>query len=145
MDRNLRPGNLRRAEESPGSSPGGVRPAEEINEHQPLPKPRRQSFRNELTWADFMQVLPPYIRIHAQTIYDTLRRLDAGQNDYMGNPNDANVNVQAYRLALRHVNVALTPMIAEIFFPDLFQSASRRGVINQTRNRLIVANVSSLL
>ncbi|PLW54730.1 hypothetical protein PCANC_03666 [Puccinia coronata f. sp. avenae] len=157
MDRNSRPGDLRRAEDSPASSPGGFRPVEGLGD-QRFPRPPRRAGarrRNELGWADFMEVLPPHTRIHAQTIYDTYRRLDAGRvmfTNYVsgrsndrGNPRDHHVDVPAYRLALRHVDIAFPRMIAEMFFPDLFQPASRRAIADQILNRLTATNLSSML
>jgi hypothetical protein len=132
MDRNSRPN--RRAEDLPGSSPGGVRPAEALDE-QPMPMPPRQPWRrHQVAWTDFVHMLPPEIRIHARTIYDTYRRLETGRH----------VHLPAFRLAVSHVDVALSRIILGIFFPDLFPP-SRRGIVNQILSRLTATDLSSLL
>ncbi|PLW46274.1 hypothetical protein PCANC_03664 [Puccinia coronata f. sp. avenae] len=106
MDRNSRPN--RRAEDLPGSSPGGVRPAEALDE-QPMPMPPRQPRRrHQVAWTDFVHMLPPEIRIHARTVYDTYRRLETGRH----------VHLPAFRLASYHV-IHLITFIGTAFVTGL--------------------------
>ncbi|PLW13604.1 hypothetical protein PCANC_16335 [Puccinia coronata f. sp. avenae] len=84
MDRNSRPVALRRrAEDLPGSSPGGVRPVEELDEEPLPPNPTvHGKRRNEPRWAEVMQRFAPDIQIQAyranlQAFQQALTRVDA--------------------------------------------------------------------
>ncbi|PLW57861.1 hypothetical protein PCANC_00989 [Puccinia coronata f. sp. avenae] len=160
MNRNSRPGD-RPAADLPGSSPGGVRPVEEVDEQPLPPSPTvNAELRNELTWAEVVQTFAPDTQIHAQHLYDTYRRLDASRSalnnalaarrDTLEDLRDYCVNFRAFQLALRHVD-ATTVRIVRRFFTNSSRTVSPPRVIpqrigvNEILDTLTATNLSSLL